>query len=204
MEGTLSASDVALLNGNGGMWGNNGMEWLFAIILLGAVGGGGFFGGNTRANAATTEDLASGFNFSALQNKTNDILAAVNNVNQVISNAICQLGYQVLEQFSAMKQAFSECCCQTLRAIDGVKFDMANYFSASNANTVAVGQKILDKLCSMEMAQKDATIAQQGQRIAALEMDARFCGIPRVNPYGYGIYQYPTCNPCLTQQNGSY
>lgn len=204
MEGTLSASDVALLNGNGGMWGNNEMEWLFAIILLGAVGGGGFFGGNTRANAATTEDLASGFNFSALQNKTNDILAAVNNVNQVISNAICQLGYQVLEQFSAMKQAFSECCCQTLRAIDGVKFDMANYFSASNANTVAVGQKILDKLCSMEMAQKDATIAQQGQRIAALEMDARFCGIPRVNPYGYGIYQYPTCNPCWTQQNGSY
>lgn len=202
MEGTLSPSDVALINGNGGMWGNNGMEWLFAIILLGAVGGGnGLFGG--RNNAATTEDLASGFNFSALQNKTNETLAAVNNVEQVISNAICQLGYQVLEQFSSMKQAFTECCCQTLRAIDSVKFDMANYFAASNANTTAVGQKILDKLCSMEMAQKDATIAQQGQRIAALEMDARFCGIPRINPYGYGIYQYPTCNPCGFQ-NGSY
>lgn len=207
MEGTLSPSDVALINGNGGMWGNNGMEWLFAIILLGAVGGGGLFGVNARANAATTEDLASGFNFSALQNKTNDILAAVNNVNQVISNAICQLGYQVLEQFSAMKQAFSECCCQTLRAIDGVKFDMANYAAASNANTVAVGQKILDKLCDMEksqiIAQKDAVIDQQAQRISALEMDARFCGIPRINPYGYGIYQYPTCNPC-GYQNGAY
>lgn len=203
MDGTLSASDVALLNGNGGMWGNNGMEWLFAIILLGAVSGGGLFGGNMRANAATTEDLASGFNFSALQNKTNETLAAVNSVEQVISNAICQLGYQVLEQFSSMKQSFTECCCQTLRAIDGVKFDMANYFAASNANTTAVGQKILDKLCSMEMAQKDATIAQQGQRIAALEADARFCGIPRINPYGYGIYQYPTCNPC-GYQNGAY
>lgn len=200
MEGTLSASDVALLNGNNGMWGNNGIEWLFAIILLGAVGNGGLFGGNGR-NAATTEDLASGFNFSALQNKTNETLAAVNNVEQVISNAICQLGYQVLQQFSSMEKQFSDCCCQILRGIDGVKFDMANYFAASNANTTAVGQKILDKLCSMEMAQKDATIAQQGQRIAALEMDARFCGIPRINPYGYGIYQYQGCNPYQTCTN---
>ena len=63
--------------------------------------------------------------------------------------------------------------------MDSVKFDMANYSAASNANTTAVGQKILDKLCGMELAQKDAVIAQQGQRIAALEADARMCGVLR-------------------------
>lgn len=184
MDGTsLSASDVALLNRDGGMWGNNGMEWLFAIILLGAVGGGnGLFGG--RNNAATTEDLASGFNFSALQNKTNETLAAVNNVNQVISNAICQLGYQVLQQFSSVEKQFSDCCCQILRDIDSVKFDMANYFAAANANTNAGIQKILDRMC----ADKEAA---QAARIQQLELNQALCGVVR----------YPTTMTYATQCN---
>lgn len=184
MEGTLSPSDVALLNGNGNMWGNNGIEWLFAIILLGAIGGGGFFGGNTR-NAATTEDLASGFNFSALQNKTNETLAAINNVNQVIGNAICQLGYQVLQQFSSVEKQFSDCCCQILRDIDSVKFDMANYFAAANANTNAGIQKILDKMC-------EEKAAAQAARIQQLELNQALCGVVR---YPTQATYATTCNP---------
>lgn len=192
MDGTLSASDVALLNGNGGMWGNNGIEWLFAIILLGAVGGNGFFGGNVRGNAATTEDLASGFNFSALQNKTNETLAAVNNVNQVIGNAICQLGYQVLQQFSSMEKLFSDCCCQILRGIDSVKFDMANYFAAANANTNAGIQKILDRMC----ADKEAA---QAARIQQLELNQALCGVVR---YPTTMTYATSCNPFFGAYSG--
>lgn len=168
MEGNYSLSDIAAVT-NDGMFGggNNGILWLFAILLL---GGGYGFGG--RGQAATTEDLASGFNFSALQNKTNDILAAVNGVNQNIGNAVCSSTYELGSKIDA-------CCCQTQLGIQGVKFDMANYAAAANANTVAVGQKILDKLCDMESARKDEIIAQQGQRIAALEADARMCGVVR-------------------------
>lgn len=192
MEGTLSASDVALLNGNNGMWGNNSMEWLFAIILLGAVGGGGFFGGNAR-NAATTEDLASGFNFSALQNKTNETLAAINNVNQVIGNAICQLGYQVLQQFSSVEKQFSDCCCQILRDIDSIKFDMANYFAAANANTNAGIQKILDKMC-------EEKAAAQAARIQQLELNQALCGVVR---YPTSMTYATNCNPFATYGNCS-
>lgn len=195
-----SLSDIAAAT-DGGFGGGNSLMYILLFALIFGWNGNGLGG---RGNAATTEDLASGFNFNSLQEKTNDILAAVNNNNQVLGNAICQLGYQDLQNFNTVERQISDCCCSTQRAIDGVKFDMANYNASTNANTTAVGQKILDKLCGMEMAQKDAIIAQQGQRIAALEMDARFCGIPRINPYGYGIYQYPTCNPCYTQQNGSY
>lgn len=168
MEGNYSLSDIAAVT-NDGMFGggNNGILWLFAILLL---GGGYGFGG--RGQAATTEDLASGFNFSALQGKTNDILAAVNGVNQNIGNAVCSSTYELGSKIDA-------CCCQTQLGIQGVKFDMANYAAAANANTVAVGQKILDKLCDMESARKDEIIAQQGQRIAALEADARMCGVVR-------------------------
>lgn len=185
MEGNYSLSDIAAVT-NDGMFGggNNGILWLFAILLL---GGGYGFGG--RGQAATTEDLASGFNFSALQNKTNDILAAVNNNNQVLSNAICQLGYQDAQHTYDLSRQIADCCCATQRAVDSVKFDMANYSTATNAAITAGTQKILDKMCA------DQTAAMQA-RIQQLELQQALCGIPKTSPYGYGIYAYPSCNPC--------
>ncbi len=199
-----SLSDIrAATEGNDCGFGGMGGGWFAWILLFALFGGNGFgFGGN-RGNVATTEDLASGFNFSTLQGKTNDILAAVNGVNQNLGNAICQLGYQELQNITGLERQIADCCCTTQRAIDGVKFDMANYSSGIQMAQMQGTQKVLDKLCAMEAAQKDAVIAQQGQRIAALEADARMCGIPRTSPYGYGIYAYPTCNPCGCT-NGAY
>ena len=193
MENNYTLSDIAAVTGDGmGFGGNNGFLWLLAILFL---GGGGFGWGNNRGNCATTEDLASGFNFSALQNKTNDILAAVNNNNQVLGNAICQLGYQELQNFNALERQLADCCCTTQRGIDSVKFDMANYAASINANTTAQTQRILDKMCEDKQAAMQARISQ-------LELQQALCGIPRTNPYGYGIYAYPSCNPCGV--NGAY
>ena len=153
-------------------WGGVLGGGLAGLLLGGAFGGnGGIFGGN-RGNCATTEDLASGFNFSALQGKTNDILAAVNGVNQNIGNAVCTSTYE-------LGSKIDNCCCNTQLGIQGVKFDMASYASAIQMNDTANTQKVLDKLTQFELSQKDAVIAQQGQRIAALEADARMCGVVR-------------------------
>ena len=193
-----SLSDIrAATEGNDCGFGGMGGGW-FAWILLFALFGGNGFGFGGSGQAATTEDLASGFNFSALQGKTNDILAAVNGVNQNLGNAICQLGYQELQNINGLERQIADCCCTTQRAIDGVKFDMANYAAATNANTTAVGQKILDKLCA------DQTAALQA-RVQSLELQQALCGIPRTSPYGYGIYAYyPTCNPCGCTGNGAF
>lgn len=183
MENNYTLSDIAAVTGDGmGFGGNNGFLWLLAILFL---GGGGFGWGN-RGQAATTEDLASGFNFSSLQGKTNDILAAVNNNNQVIGNAICQLGYQNLQNFNTLERQIAECCCQTQLGVQSVKFDMANYAAAINANTTAQTQRILDKMC------EDKTAAM-ASRIQQLELQQALCGIPKTSPYGYGIYAYPAC-----------
>lgn len=212
MDNSYSLSDIAAATGNnwGNGWGNGWGGGLGTSVIAG-VGGGllasalfgnGGWGNNgcNRGNCATTEDLASGFNFQALQNKGNETLSAIQNTNQNLSNAVCQLGYQSLDHASTLGSKIDGCCCTTQRAVDGVKFDMANYASGLQIAQMQGTQKVLDKLCSMESAQKDAVIAQQGQRIAALEADARMCGIPRTNPYGYGIYAYPTCNPCCNGQ----
>lgn len=168
-------------------WGGVLGGGLAGLLLGGAFGGnGGIFGGN-RGNCATTEDLASGFNFSALQGKTNDILAAVNGVNQNLGNAVCTSTYE-------LGSKIDNCCCNTQLGIQGVKFDMANYASAIQMNDTANTQKVLDKLTQFELSQKDAVIAQQGQRIAALEADARMCGVVR---WPNSITYATSCNPFM-------
>lgn len=189
-----SLSDIAAVTGNEGFGGMGG-GWFAWILLFALFGGGGFgFGGN-RGNFVTEADLCNANSFNELKSQVgrmNDQQAAI---ARQTDNAICQIGYQNLQNTTSLASQLADCCCTTQRAIDGVKFDMANYAAATSANTTAVGQKILDKLCGMELAQKDAVIAQQGQRIAALEADARMCGIPRISPYGYGVYAYPACQP---------
>lgn len=199
MENSMSPADMrAVLDGG---YGSDGMGFgggWFAWILLFALFGGGGFGFGGRAQAATTDEVAAGFANSAVLNKLNELTVGQANINQNLGNAICQLGYQGAQHTYELGSKIDNCCCNTQLGIQGVKFDMANYASSIQMNDTANTQKVLDKLCAMETAQKDAVIAQQGQRIAALEADARMCGIPRINPYGYGVYAYPTFNPCNT------
>lgn len=197
-EHEYSLTDIATATGRGGYGYGYGMGcglesllYLFPILALTGGFGGGFFG--NRGNAVTEADLCNANSFSELKGSVRNVSDQISNMNVGLTKGLCDFGYTTLANFNSLERLFSECCCATKELIGSVKFDMANYFAAANANTNAVGQKVLDKLCSMEMAQKDAVIAQQGQRIAALEADARFCGIPRINPYGYGIYTYPNC-----------
>lgn len=192
----LSVADIAAVTRNNDYC-NDGMGfgggWLSWILIFALLGGGGFGFGNRGDNFVTEADLCNANSFSELKNsvgRMNDQQAAI---ARQTDNAICQIGYQNLQNTSTITSQLADCCCTTQRAIDSVKFDMANYASAIQMNDTANTQKVLDKLCAMEMSQKDAVIAQQGQRIAALEADARMCGIPRINPYGYGVYAYPTC-----------
>lgn len=187
-----SLSDIAAVTGNEGMGG-----WWMIILFALIFGNGGFGFGNGRGNVATTEDLASGFNFNALQNKGNEILAAIQGTNQNLSNAVCQLGYQDLQNFNTIERQIADCCCNTQRAVDSVKFDMANYSATTNAAITAGTQKILDKLCA------DQTAALQA-RVQSLELQQALCGIPRTNPYGYGIYAYPACSGVNTCGNCAY
>lgn len=189
MDGSMSPADMrAVLDGRDGYGDGFGMGggW-FAWILLFALFGGNGFGFGGRGQAATTEDLASGFNFNSLQSKTNDILAAVNGVNQNLGNAICTSTYELAGKISGVEAAMQACCCDLARSIDGVNYNGAMNTAAINANTTAGVQKILDAITGNRMADMQSQINQ-------LQLQAALCGIPRTNPYGYGIYAYPACS----------
>ena len=156
--------------------------WLFAILALMNGGFGGWSG--NRGNVATTEDLASGFNFSGVNNKLNEITAGIAGVNQNLSNAICQLGYQGAQHTYELGSKIDNCCCTTQRAIDSVKFDMANYASAINANVTAQVQSVKDALAAEKAA-------AQAARIQQLELQQALCGVPRILPATvYGAVPY--------------
>ena len=163
----------------GGMW----FAWIILFALLG--GGNGWGWGNRGGQPVTEADLCTANSFNELKSqisRMNDQQAAI---ARQTDNAICQIGYQNLQNTNLLERQIADCCCTTQRAIDSVKFDMANYSASTNATVNAVGQKILDKMCENEKAQMAARIQQ-------LELQQALCGVVR----------YPTsttfaspCNP---------
>lgn len=181
MDSSYSLADIrAATEGNG--WNDGcgmGGGWLSWILIFALLGGGGF-GFNNRGNCASTEDLASGFNFSALQGKTNDILAAVNNVNQNIGNAVCSSTYELASKID-------NCCCNTQAAIQQVRYDMA----VQNGDIKSLIHSEAEATRNLMQQNKIESLQQQ---INALQLNSALCGIPRTSPYGYGIYAYPACS----------
>ena len=202
-NGGLSAADVALLN-NDGMGGNGwgGMIWLFAILALMGGGFGGF--GNNNGNAIQA-DVNRGFDNQNLQAQTRDILAAVTagtaqsvaTTNQVYHDITGYVGdkYTELQRdigALAVGQANllanqNQCCCGIQRAIDGINYNAAMNTASINANTTAVGQKILDAITGNRMDDMQ-------NRINQLELAQAMNGVVRYpNGFTYNAGNSPFC-----------
>ena len=211
MDGNgLSAADVALLNGDGNMNGWNGMIWLFAILAM--MGGGGFgnWGNNGNNANAIQADVNRGFDNQNLQAQTRDILAAVTagtaqNVaatNQVYHDVTNYVGDKYMElqrdiaalgvgQANILANQ-NQCGCNTLRAIDGVNYNMAMNTASINQTTTEQTQKILDAIAGNRMADMQ-------NRINQLELQNALAGVvryPNGFMYSAGNNPFCGCNGC--------
>lgn len=217
---------------NGGMWGQDG---IWAILLLALLGGRGFgFGGGyggqggfsgyealgyELGKVATTNDVASGFNNSAVLSSLNDIkltqasnlnfinqgFAGLNNVITTgfagVDNAICTLGYQNQQGFNTLAHQLSDCCCTTQRAIDGVNYNMSkntcDIITAINAGN----QRIIDmytndkiETLNRKLSVAEGQISQYAQTNAIVSALKQPCPIP--------AYTVPNPNCCYNQCSG--
>lgn len=212
MEGTGITPVMDMNRGYGdyGFGGGSGI-WLFAILAL-MWGGNGFFGGNGNLGyrPATAEDVNNGFNFNDLQNQNRDIINAISagtaqsvaTTNQVYHDVVGALNdkYSELQRDVAglavgqanLLAKENECCCQSLRAIDGVNYNNA-------MNTAAIKEAImLDGQKTRELITENKIETLQS-RINQLELNQAVAGVVRYpsstaynagpNPfcaYGYG------------------
>ena len=188
----------------GNAYGGDSFMWIFGLlILLGLFNGGGFgWGGNNGGVNALNADMQRGFDTQNLQAQTRDILGAVTSgtaqtiaaSTQNAANAITAIkdgNASLIREFGNVETALTalggkqqECCCEILRAVDGVNYNGAINTAAINANTTAQTQKILDAIMGNRMADMQS-------QINALQLQAATANVlrfPNAWTYAGGVF----------------
>lgn len=206
MDSNYSLSDVAAVTrGNDGFgFGDGGFFWIFALLLLPMMWGGGFGGWGGRGcngQPVTEAGLCNAMNFNNLENAVGrgfDQQSQFAFQNQRdLCTSTATLSNQMTNGFYGIQGQLADCCCTTNRNIDQLRYDGAMNTAAINANTTAQIQSVKDMLCAQENARKDSRIWQ-------LELNQALCGIPRTTPYGYGIVpQFAQLGCCNGWGNGN-
>lgn len=205
-NGTLSASDVALLSGGGGLGGGLGgggaIIFVIAIIILFMFMGNG---GNNNNNL--DQDINRGFDSQNLQAQTRDILGAVTNgTAQTIAastqnatnaiNAIKDGNAALIREFGNVETALTaldgnmrNCCCDVKQLIQ----------ATSSATDALVAQSKYDT--SMQMAQMEARLTAKmdaneiqnlRDQVSQLQLAQATNGMLRFpNQWAYGAGPFP-------------
>ena len=186
--------------GNGfGFGGNDMMGILFLVLLLGGGFGGGWGNRGAFGTEAIQNQMQQGFDNQNSMANQREILAATNQVYHDITSYVgdkyAELDRDVLSIGSTLQQVMAnqnQCCCSTLRAIDGVNYANAQNTAAINANTTAAVQKVLDAISANKVE------ALQG-RINQLELNNAVAGVvryPMATTYTSGVSPFCNCNSC--------
>ena len=213
-EGMMSPSDVAVMMKDNDGWGNGmGFMWIFALLIL-ANGGFGGWGGNGFANAigyenlATSNEVQRGFDQQNSMANEREILATVNsNSLQGMQNANQNTQYMMSmfnDKYNELQRDIagiamgqqqtianqSECCCNTLRAIDGVNYNAAMNTAAINANTTAQTQRILDYLTASD----NQKLRDENMMLRMQGMTQDLVRYPTSTAYSAGFNPFCNCN----------
>lgn len=204
-----------MVGGNDGFgFGNGGFMAFLIFALLMGNGFGGWGANNGFANAigyenlATSNEVQRGFDSQNSMANQREILAAVNDAsargiattNQVYHDVVGYVGdkYSELQrdvaglavgQGSLMAKE-QECCCNTLRAIDGVNYNQALNTASIKSDLSDKTQKILDALAANKIE------ALQG-KVNELQLAQAMNGVvryPSALTYNAGASPFCGCN----------
>lgn len=188
MEGTGIQPVMDMNRGydDGFGFGGGGL-WLFAILAL-MWGGNGLWGNRGNdCRCATVEDLNNSANFTRLESQVMNNGNRIENKADAVYGGICNLGYEMAQQFNSTNSKLADCCCENRLAIANTNAHLDQINSAINANTTAQVQKVLDMLYA------DKVSALQG-RISQLELQQAVSGVVRYpSTFTYSAGQSPFC-----------
>lgn len=205
-----------VMNTDGGFGGMG--VWGFLIIALFLFGGlgGGFGWGNNNAfanaigyeNLATSNEMQRGFDNQNNMANQREILAAVNagtaqsvaSTNQLFHDVVGYVGDKYTElardvanlgigQANILAKE-QECCCNTLRAVDGVNYNNALNTAAINANTTAQTQKILDAIS----ANKIESLQEKVNELSLANAMSGVVRYPQAWTYNAGMSPFCGCS----------
>ena len=208
-------------NGGGFGWGGDG-AWLIILFLIFAVfGWGGNSWGNNAGNSGGVVDgyvLTS--DFANVERKIDSVNQGLcdgfyqqaqlaNGTNMAMANGFAQAELSrsnqqaaLMQQLNAMQMQAAECCCNTQRSIEGVRYDMAAQ-ACDTRNTVqnatrdimenqnANSRAILDFLTQSKLS--DLQTENQNLKLAASQAAQNNYLISQLRPCPSPAYI--TCNP---------
>ena len=220
-ENGLSASDIALLNGDGMGGGWNGMFWIFALLCLCGGGFGGFgWGGNNAAaalgyeNLATSNEMQRGFSDQNMMANQREILAAVNagtaqsvaatNQNfhdtiSVLSDKYNELARDVSGVQMSIQQSIAnenQCCgatrMQIAESTAGINAGIADSKYAAALNTASINETTVAQTQRiLDQLAQNKIDALQAQ-VNQLQLQNATAGVLRFpNNWSYGAGPFP-------------
>ena len=219
----LSASDVALLTGNGNNgWGMDGgwgsMIWLFAIIaLMGGWGNGGFGGNGYHPQYATQDFVQNGFNFNDLQDQNRDIMGAITNgtaqavaastqakydninvMKDVQAAIIAQIGDVRTNQMQLLANQ-NDCCCSTKMLINevgnNIMSELAQTRYENAMNTASINANTTAQAQRIIDMMTGNTIQDLRDQVQGLQLASQLQNVVRYpNGWTYNAGNNPFCN----------
>ena len=201
MNEGLTASDVLALtrDNEADMWNNP----FIYLVWLAVLGGGGLFGNRTAElqNAVTRSDLFEGFNNQDVNGQLRGITNGICDGFYAINSGLKDGFYGIQGALAENRFAQQNCCCETNRNIDAVRFEgekntcaITNAIHAEGEATRALinanaMQDLRDKLEARDrdIMIRDFQLSQLAQN-ATLVNELRPCAKPA----------YITCSPYTT------
>ncbi len=210
--------------GSGGFgWGGDGAWWIIILFLFVFCGWGGNGWGNNGGNGGGVVDgyvLTS--DFANVERKIDSVnqglcdgfyqqAQLVNGTNMAMANGFGQAELSranqqaaLMQQLTAMQMQAAECCCNTQRSIEGVRYDMAAQ-ACDTRNTVqnatrdiidnanSNSRAILDFLTQSKL--QDLQSENQGLKLAASQAAQNSYLVSQLRPSPIPAYtvQNPYC-----------
>ncbi len=210
-------------SGNGFGWGGDGAWWIIILFLFVFCGWGGNGWGNNGGNGGGVVDgyvLTS--DFANVERKIDSVnqglcdgfyqqAQLVNGTNMAMANGFGQAELSranqqaaLMQQLTAMQMQAAECCCNTQRSIEGVRYDMAAQ-ACDTRNTVqnatrdiidnanSNSRAILDFLTQSKL--QDLQSENQGLKLAASQAAQNSYLVSQLRPSPIPAYtvQNPYC-----------
>ena len=184
MNENLTLSDIAAVANGNGLGGAN--SWILILFFLIIFGGNGFWNRsgelNQYATAASQQDILFGQKFSDLDNK-------IDRIGNGIADATFALNNSIKDGNAAVASA----AVAEGRALQS---QIAQFNSDQAMRDCSIKEAIhAEGEATRAMIQQNKIESLQAE-VNELKTQNMFCGIPRINPYGYQVVPNPTGCGC--------
>lgn len=193
MENGLSVADALALDKSDGAFGGNGAWMMMFLFFLLAWGGNGFGGwGNGAAQGALTRgELCQDMNFQSLENAVRGVQSGLCDGFYAMNTGMLNGFYGVNNAIQQAQFAAQQCCCETNRNIDAVRYENAKNTCDIVSAIKADGDATRAMMTQNEMQSLRDQLQTANFQLSQQAQNATLINAIRPTP----VPAYVTCSP---------